>query len=186
MRALAGIACALLLWTGACGAARADEIAALDAARSHAKFSVAHIYVQHVTGSVPIAGGTVAFAPGSTLPAKIAATLDARRVDTGNADRDEDLQGPDWFETRKFPTWTFASTAIRAATNGAFAVDGLLTIHGVPQAVVLSATPAGANGRTAYHAVTTVNRRLFGMKVTPIDALLGTDVEIVLDVVLAR
>lgn len=186
MRAFSGAACALLLCLGAFAAARADDTVTLDVARSHARFSIAHVYVQHVTGTAPIAAGSIVFAPGSPLPAKIAATLDARRVDTGNADRDEDLQGPDWFETRKFPMWTFASTAVRAGANGTFAVDGVLTIHGVGQPVVLAVTPASANGRPAYHAVTTVNRRPFGMKVTPIDGLLGTDVEITLDVVLAR
>ena len=186
MRAALAAAAIAVLWSAIGAAAQADESVALDAARSHARFSITHVYVQRVDGSVPIAGGSVVFASGSALPAKITATLDARRVDTGNGDRDDDLQGPDWFDTRKYPTWTFSSTAVRPGANGAFAVEGALTVHGVAQPVVLAVTPANAGGRTVYHAVAKLDRRAFGMKVTPIDGLLGSDVDVTLDITLAR
>jgi polyisoprenoid-binding protein YceI len=171
----------------ATGLARAQEsTVAIDVAHSRARFAITHLYLQRVTGSVPIAAGTVVFAAGSPVPARVSATLDPRHIDTGNGDRDEDLQGPDWFDTRKFPAWTFASTAIAPGSGGTFVIEGTLTIHGVAQPVTLTVTPGTASGHATYHAAGKVDRHGFGMPLTAIDGLLGGNVDLTLDVSLAK
>lgn len=181
LRAAALIACVALVQSAA-GAQGATALA-IDAAHSRARFTVTHLYLAHVSGTVPIVAGTIALAGSGALPARITATLDPRRVDSGNADRDEDLQGPDWFDTAKFPVWTFASTAVRGGSSGGtFVVDGILTVHGVTQPVALTVTPGGSSARPSYHAVGKLDRHGFGMRTTPIDGLIGTDVELTLDV----
>jgi polyisoprenoid-binding protein YceI len=171
--------------SGACACA-AETVRAVDVARSHAGFAVAHLYLTKVSGTIAIAGGTVVFADGSPVPIRITATLDPRHVDTGNGDRDDDLQGPDWFDTRRFPLWTFASTALAPGANGSFLVNGTLTVQGVAQPVALSVTQTRATPTPAYRAVGHADRHGFGMRTTPMDGLIGAEIEITLDVVLAQ
>jgi len=187
MRAPIAALFATLALACATGPARAQEsTVTLDLAHSRARFAITHLYLLRVTGTVPIVAGSVVFAAASNLPARVSATLDARRIDTGNGDRDDDLQGPDWFDTRRFPVWTFASTAIAAGSGGAFVIEGTLTVHGVAQPVALTVTPGAAGGRATYHAAGKVDRHGFRMQLTPIDGLLGSDVDLTLDVSLAK
>lgn len=169
-------------------AARAADVGPLDrnivVRESHATFTVKHLYLLDVTGTVPIRSGTATFADAAAaVPTAIEATLDPRHLDTHDGDRDDDLQGPDWFDTKVFPTWTFRSTSI-VATSGGFSANGTLTIHGVAAPITLEVAQIRPFPHPAYHAVGHVDRHAFGMKITPVDGLIGTDITIALDVVL--
>src|SRR5215469_9096448 len=85
---------------------------AIDPAHSSARFSVAHIWVERVTGTLPIIRGSVTLPPDSLVPTAVAAVLDATQIDTGVADRDRSLESPDFFDAKQFPHWTFISTKI--------------------------------------------------------------------------
>jgi len=80
---------------------------------------------------------------------KVTAVLDATRIRTGDDDRDGVLQTPDWFDTAKFPTWTFTSTKISPSGSDAFSMDGLLTMHGVTQSERLDVSVGETSGRPA-------------------------------------
>ena len=60
---------------------------AIDPAKSKAMFSVPHVFVERVTGTVPISGGTVAVSPESPIPASISAELDPSKISSGDRDR---------------------------------------------------------------------------------------------------
>jgi len=156
----------------------------IDAAASKADFSVNHIYVERVSGSVPIAGGTVVLPGGLAIPTEVTATLDASRIRTGDDDRDASLQGPDWFDVKHFPTWTFESTQITPSSPTAFAMEGLLTIRGVSQNERLDVTVAGSPEHPVFHATGTIDRHAFGMPVTRLDPVIGNPVSVTLDIVL--
>ncbi len=161
--------------------ASAETVLAIAPARSHATFAVQHLFVQRVTGSVPIASGSAAFAGGAAVPSRVQAILDPKHVHTDDADRDDDLQGPDWFDVARFPTWTFVSTAI-AATVAGFTMQGTLTVHGVGQAVTLEVTTVHGLPHPAYHATGKVDRHGFGMRITPLDGTIGGQLDLTLDV----
>ncbi len=151
-------------------------------AHSLASFDVTHLFVQHVLGKVPIVAGHVNFADANaSVPSSVDATLDPRRIATGDGDRDDDLQGPDWFDVARFKTWTFASTAIIATPSG-FKIDGTLTVHGVAQPVTLDVTATHAGPHARYRATGTLDRHGFGMHVTPFDGTIGNTLALVLDV----
>ena len=57
-------------------AAAAPAARAIDPAHSHAQFSVSHIWVERVTGTVPILSGSVTLAEGSVIPTDVTAVLD--------------------------------------------------------------------------------------------------------------
>jgi polyisoprenoid-binding protein YceI len=163
-------------------AAGAEDIH-IDAAHSKAQFSVNHVMIERVNGSIPVIAGTISVGADGVTPTAVSATLDARHVATGDPDRDGDLIGSDWFDTKRFPTWTFTSTGVTPGAAGTFNIAGLLTVHGVAVPVTLAATVVPHHG---YRAVTHVDRHAFGMKVGRTDSLIGTDVTISLDIQTAK
>jgi polyisoprenoid-binding protein YceI len=164
------------------GAWAADDTRAVDVKASHATFAVQHALIERVTGSVPIVSANVTVGADGTTPAAVDATLDPAHINTGDGDRDGDLIGSDWFDTKKYPLWTFKSSHVAANPDGTFAIAGVLTVHGVGVSVTLTASLVHGAPHPAYHAVTMVDRHAFGMVVTRTDALVGNDVTILLDV----
>jgi len=175
---------ALAVLCTAAAAQNAPATLAIDAQKSKAQFSVQHIYVEHVTGTLPIAGGTVVLDAGSAIPVRVSAVLDATQIRTGDDDRDGVLQTPDWFDTKKFPTWTFTSTKISPSGAGAFTMDGLLTLHGVTQSERLDVSVGGTPAHPTYHATGQIDRHAFGMATTRLDPVIGNPVDVTLDIAL--
>ena len=64
--------------------------------------------------------------------------IDARSVDTGYALFNEHLQGEDFFDTSRYPTITYQSTAVRFDGDKPVAVEGTLTIKGITRPVTLT------------------------------------------------
>ena len=67
-------------------------------------------------------------------------TIDATSVNTGLALFNGHLQAADYFDTAKYPTITFKSTAVRFDGDKPVAIDGDLTIKGVTKPVTLTVT----------------------------------------------
>jgi polyisoprenoid-binding protein YceI len=180
------VLCSLLVAsTHASGAfAQTSERRAIDPAKSSATFGVQHIFVERVTGSVPIASGEVELSPGSPIPLSFSAVLDPTRMDSGDRDRDASLESADYFDTKKFPTWTFASTKIVPTGPAAFRAEGTLTMHGVAQPETLDVSVRGDAAHPLYHALGHVDRRAFALKGTRLDPVIGNVADITLDVAL--
>jgi polyisoprenoid-binding protein YceI len=157
---------------------------AIDAAKSRARFAIAHIFVERVIGTVPILSGTLALPPGSTIPSSLTAVLDPAHFDTGEPDRDASLESADYFDVKKFPTWTFTSTRVVPQGPSAFGVDGVLTMHGVSQPEHLDVSVRGDASHPVYHALGHVDRHGFGMKGARLDPVIGDVADITLDIVL--
>jgi polyisoprenoid-binding protein YceI len=156
----------------------------IDPAKSKAHFSIQHIFVEKVDGSVPIESGKVVLEPDSAIPREVSAVLDARRIDSGDRDRDASLESDDYFDVKKFPEWTFVSTKIVATGAAAFAMDGMLTIHGVAQPEHLIVTVRGDAAHPAYHATGRIDRHAFGMRGARLDPVIGDAAEVSLDIAL--
>jgi polyisoprenoid-binding protein YceI len=182
-----GLACACAvsaLGYGSAARAQGTESHAIDTAKSKAAFSVTHVFVDRVTGTVPIVGGTVVLAGDSAIPENMTAELDPGKVTSGERDRDASLVSPDFFDAKTFPTWTFASTKITQQSATAFGVDGTLTVHGVSAPEHLDVTVRGDAAHRTYHAVGHIDRQAFHMAVTRLDPVIGQIVDITLDITL--
>jgi len=146
-----------------------DTVWVADTSHSSAEFDVLHMGISHVRGTIPIIVAQATIPGGQTLPRSVEATLDASRIDTHQAKRDADLRSDHWFDVSKYSTITFVSSGITRTSDTAFTIAGNLTIHGVTKPVTLQATyggrGAGMRGEphVAYTAVTTIDRRDFGM-----------------------
>ncbi|WP_426754344.1 YceI family protein [Myxococcus sp. Y35] len=142
----------------------------VDESHSNAGFSVRHMMVSNVNGSINVKSGTVNLDDKDITKSTVEAVLDANSINTGNAKRDEHLRAPDFFDTAKFPEITFKSTKVQKAGQGKLKVTGNLTMHGVTKPVVLDVTgpskeskdPWG-NTRTGVTATTKLNRKDFGL-----------------------
>ena len=82
---------------------------------------------------------------------KIAFAIDLGSAVVGDADTTKELKKPEWFNQAKFPTATFASTAIKSTGPGKLEVAGILTIKGNAKQVVfpVTLTPGAAGVTTA-------------------------------------
>ncbi|HVR47230.1 MAG TPA: YceI family protein [Candidatus Binatia bacterium] len=156
----------------------------IDVARSKATFEVTHVFVEHVVGTVPIQSGTIVLKPGSAIPISAAAVLDATRISSGDPDRDASLRSTDFFDAKRFPTWTFASTKVVPKGVASFEMDGDLTIHGVTQPEHLDVTVTGDAADPSYHATAHIDRHVFGMATTRLDPAIGGVVDTTLDITL--
>ncbi len=157
---------------------------AIDPVHSRAQFSVQHVFVERVTGTVPIVRGTIDLPPGSFVPSHVSAQLDATHLHTDDPDRDASLSGSEWFDTKTYPTWTFESTKIVPATGG-FTMTGTLTIHGVAQNETLAVTSLGTADHPHYRATCEIDRHAFGMETTHLDPVIGNSVDVILNIVTA-
>jgi polyisoprenoid-binding protein YceI len=172
--------------------AAADVTAKVDPGHSSAEFTVRHLVISNVRGTIPVRDASVVTAGTSSVPVSMVATLDAAHLTTQNEDRDSDLRGPDWFDVAKFPTIVFKSTKVVPGQNGEFSVIGDLTIHGITKSVTLAGKTLGSTvdprGRRhiGYEATTTVKRTDFGLtllKEVPGSGLVaGIDVAVSLEV----
>ena len=98
-------------------------------------------------------------------------SIDTASIDTQVAKRDEDLRGPDFFDVKNFPAMTYRGRGMRQTADGAWVMDGSLTIRGVTKQVPLTFRfkgmfpdmPAGQPARASFHATAAVKRGDFGM-----------------------
>jgi polyisoprenoid-binding protein YceI len=157
-------------------------VLAIDPVHSKAQFAVQHIFVERVTGTVPIVSGTIDVPAGSLIPTSVTAVLDPKKFHSDEPDRDAAMQTPDWFDTPQYPTWTFTSTKITPAPKG-FTMDGTLTIRGMPQLEHLTVVATGDPTHPHYVATGEVDRKQFGMIPTRLDPVIGNPVDVTLDVV---
>jgi len=95
-------------------------------------------------------------------------TLDMASVTSSNADRDDHLRSPDFFDVERHPTATFVSRSVAWRGTSA-AVTGDLTIVGVTRPVVLDVDVVGAANdpwggtRAIFSASTEIDREDWGL-----------------------
>lgn len=111
----------------------------LDPSHSTAQFSVRHMMVSTVRGQFDKVTGTATIDEKDASKSKVNVSIDAKSINTREPKRDEHLRSPDFFETAKFPTLTFASTKVEKSKDGKYLITGDLTMRGVTKPVTLTA-----------------------------------------------
>ncbi len=142
----------------------------IDTAHAAGNFSVKHMMVSNVNGTLGDVTGKVEVDDKDITKSKVEASIDMNGINTKQAKRDEHLKSPDFFDVAKFPTTTFKSTKIEKGQGNKLKVTGDLTMRGVTKSVVLDGeiTPevvnpfSGAKAR-GFSGTTTVNRKDFGL-----------------------
>jgi polyisoprenoid-binding protein YceI len=185
---------------GAVPSAPADPAAGntwrVDSAHSSAGFSVKHMMVATVRGTLGPISGTVEYDGKDVSMIKADIRIDVTKVDTGNEARDKDLRGAGFFEVDKYPTVTFKSSRVQPGGAGTFRMIGDLTMHGVTKEVTLevegpSPVVKVQNGRlkVGASATTKINRRDFGLNYNSVieaGAVVGDEVTVTIDLELNK
>lgn len=149
--------------------ASAQTTLSVDSAHSSAGFSVRHMMVSNVKGSLGPIKGTITWDGKDLKTVKADATIDVTGITTYNAQRDTHLKSADFFDVEKHPTITFKSKRAEAAGDGKFRLIGDLTLRGVTKEVTLDVegptAPITAQGkvRRGATATTKLNRQDYGV-----------------------
>ena len=167
--------------------ARAEkEIFTLDKAHTEFGFKVRH-FVSKVGGRFTKFDGTIEIDRANPSASAVNLTIDATSIDTGNANRDKDLNSSNFFDTAKFPQITFTSTKIAAKGKDVYEVTGDLTMRGMTKPVVLTVAANGfaSDGRggqkAGFDVTGKLNRKDFGVSWNNIvdgNAILSDDVDL--------
>ena len=134
----------------------------IDSAHSSINFSVRHMMISNVPGSITGISGTVNYDDKDVAKSSIDATIKVTTISTANENRDRDLRGPNFFDTDKFPEAKFVSKRIEKRGDNYVAI-GDLTIKDVTKEIELpfeiskGQTPNGL--AIGVSASTTINRK---------------------------
>jgi polyisoprenoid-binding protein YceI len=144
----------------------------VDPAHSEVGFDVRHFFSK-VHGVFRDVQGTIVFDEQDPSAVQVNATARVSSVDTGNKNRDADLQTPDFFNAATDSLLAFKSTKVEKAGKNKFKVTGDLTMRGVTKPVVFDAEFLGSSAvsvegkswgsKAGFTATTIVNRKDFGI-----------------------
>ena len=164
----------------------------IDGSHTAAQFSVRHMMVSTVRGSLGRVTGTVEYDGKTVESIKAEVTIDVAGLNTGVQGRDNDLRSPNFFDVATYPTITFKSKRVEPAGAGKFRLIGDLTMHGVTKEVALDVDGPSPplkqqNGaiRVGASAATKLNRRDFGLnysRLVEASPVVGDEISVVIDI----
>ena len=140
---------------------------AIDPVHSEVSFVVRHMMISKVRGRFDTFEGTIVTAE-DPAESTVTASVDLSSISTGQEQRDAHIRSADFFEVEKYPTMTFASTAIKAGEEG-YILEGDLTLKGVTKSVAFNLEVNGigpdayGGTRAGFSATTVINRMDYGV-----------------------
>jgi polyisoprenoid-binding protein YceI len=105
-------------------------------------FCIRHNGISDYCGRFNTVSGSMTFNGSQPEKSSVSVEIDVNSVDTPSDKLDGELKSS-FFETAKFPTATFKSTAIKVTGTNEGEITGNLTLHGVTKPVTLKATFGG-------------------------------------------
>jgi polyisoprenoid-binding protein YceI len=140
----------------------------IDAAHTSVEFVGRHLMITKVRGRFSDVSGRITIGE-EPEESHVEVEIGAAGVSTGNDDRDAHLRSPDFFDVEHYPAITFRSTRVTALPDGAWNVEGDLTVRDTTRSVSLQVDFDGADispigdERVGFSAATEVNREDFGL-----------------------
>lgn len=169
----------------------------IDPLHSSAHFSVRHMMISTVRGQFGGVKGNAVLDLKNPSADSVEATIDCSTINTGEAKRDSDLKGEEFFDVKKYPVMKFKSKKVEASGEGKLKITGDLTINAIMRQVVLDVdgpTPEikDTQGRikVGVQATAKVSRKDFGILYNPImetgGVAVSDEVQIELDIELIK
>jgi polyisoprenoid-binding protein YceI len=160
----------------------------IDPAHAQAKFSVRHMMVMDVAGTLGKVTGNVDMNDKDPTKSTVDVAIEVE-PNTQEPKRDAHLKSPEFFDVEKFPKVTFKSKKIAKAGKDKYKVTGDLTIRDVTKETTLDVTmspemenPFSKAPTRAVVATGKINRLDYGLKwnmpMANNGVLVGNDVKI--------
>jgi polyisoprenoid-binding protein YceI len=108
----------------------------IDTAHSSVQFTVRHMLISNVPGSITGITGTINYDPQDVTKSSVDANIKVSTINTANENRDKDLRGSNFFDTDKYPEARFVSKKIEKRGDQLVAI-GDLTIKDVTKQIEL-------------------------------------------------
>jgi len=139
----------------------------LDMSHSEIGFTVRHAGISKVRGRFTDASAEARIGH-SLAEASLHATVKTASFDSGDANRDGHVKGPDFFDVENFPEMTFRATSVEGDGED-YTLTGELTIRGITKPIELeveftgvAVDPFGAT-RAGFSAEAEISRKEFGL-----------------------
>lgn len=155
----------------------------IDAVHSTILFKCKHLDTSWQFGRFNDVKGTLTMDAAKPEGSKVEVTVAMDSIDTNNKKRDSDLLGPNFFDSKQFPTATFKSKTVAKKGDKVFAVTGDLMLHGVTKTVTIDMENTGSSDkmgppRVGFYGVLDIKRSDYGIKAMA--DMLGDDVQLTL------
>ncbi|MFE9180610.1 YceI family protein [Streptomyces sp. NPDC007126] len=164
----------------------------IDPVHSTIGFSVRHAMITNVRGRFDRFEGLLVLDGSDPSRSKAYVSVQTDSMDTGAADRDAHLAGPDFFDSATFPLMTFHSTGITPLGDDEFRLTGSLRIKDIELPLDIDVVFGGAgddafgNHRVGFAGSATLRRSDWGLAWnTPLDTggvLISDKVMLTLDI----
>jgi polyisoprenoid-binding protein YceI len=168
----------------------APEVWVIDKPHSSASFKIRHL-MSNVTGYFRDFDAAIAIDRAEPARSSVEFTIKSASIDTRDADRDEHLRSPDFFEVTKYPLISFKSASVAKKSESLFDVTGDLTMHGVTKRVTLPVTFLGfgrdprGNEKAGFEIETTLDRKDYNITWNRLldegGVLLGDEVKVTIE-----
>lgn len=142
----------------------------IDTSHSGINFNVRHMVFAKVRGRFSRWRGTIELDESALVESEVHVAIEAASIDTNEAQRDQHLRSPDFFDVEHYPELTFHSRRIERAGGNSLRIIGDLTMRGITREIVLEAETLGAGKdpsggeRRGFGAKTIINRQEYGLK----------------------
>jgi polyisoprenoid-binding protein YceI len=131
------IAASVAVLLSTAGGAFAADAYKIDPQHAWVTFSINHAGWAKASGIFKAVSGDIVFDKNDVTKSSVTVQLEAASIDTNFADRDRDLNSPDFLNVAEFPAITFKSTSVTKTGDKTGQVTGSLTIIGVTKPVTL-------------------------------------------------
>ncbi len=141
----------------------------IDPAHSELQFKVKHMMITNINGEFRNFDASVETMDDDFTKGRMHVVIDATSVFTNNADRDNHLKSPDFFDAEHFQNLEFEGTSIKKLDDENFQLKGMLTIKGVQKPVVLDMEYGGiqkdpwGNEKAGFTLSGKINRKEWGL-----------------------
>jgi polyisoprenoid-binding protein YceI len=156
------LALCLAVCLAAPAGARAQAVNTIDVARSAITFVGTQMGVP-AEGSFKRFTAHLDFDPARLPASRARIDIELDSFDSGVSELDTEVKRKTWFDTARFPTATFESSALRAVGANRYEAAGKLTIKGRTREVRAPFTVRPASGATVFEGAFTIKRLDYGV-----------------------
>ncbi len=141
----------------------------LDAAHSEVNFKVKHMMITNVNGKFTAFDVKATSENDNFENPEIEFTANTASINTGSEQRDQHLKSADFFDAEKFPNLHFKSKSFKKTADGAYQLEGDMTIKDVVKPVSFKIEHSGlqkdpwGNMKAGFSIEGKINRKDFGL-----------------------